>query len=76
MKTKVSKWGNSVGIRIPKHIISELKIDIDSEVEISIKDGNLVLKQKSPLDKMLDQVTPENIHSETLADQPVGKEIW
>ncbi len=76
MKTKVSKWGNSMGVRLPKYVIQQLKLTSNSEVEISIEGDTLVLRKRTELDKMLDQVTPESIHPVIFTDEPVGKEIW
>ena len=31
---RVQKWGNSQGIRLPKKILKDLKIDINDKIEI------------------------------------------
>lgn len=45
MKTKIIEIGNSKGVRIPRHIIEQ--IGLKNEVEIEIKDKNIILKPTS-----------------------------
>ena len=44
MLTKVQKWGNSLGLRIPKSFASEAQVEAGSTVDISVKDGGLVVR--------------------------------
>jgi len=37
MKTTISKWGNSLAFRIPKHIADRLQIQEGSSVDISVE---------------------------------------
>lgn len=79
MRTQVKKWGNSLGIRIPQTIASDLKLHEDSQVELKVNKKQLVIvpkKNDDELSKLLSLVTPQNIHSYTDWGAPVGKEIW
>jgi antitoxin MazE len=80
MKTVVRKWGNSLGIRIPKTFASEVKIGDGAEVDISVHDGRLVIKAIKPsrfsLEKLLAQVTVGNIHEKVDWGIQMGKEAW
>jgi len=76
MRTKISRWGNSLGLRLPKHIVEKLKFTVDNEVEICIENDVIKIKKLSALDKMLEKITPENLHTETQTGDIVGKEIW
>jgi len=81
MKTKIQKWGNSLAVRIPKSFAVETKMTQDSVVDLSLHDGQIVLKlhkggPRYTLEDLLDGITDENIHPETDWGQPVGKEIW
>src|SRR5690625_4921102 len=65
------KWGNSLGIRIPKEAAKKTGIVQGSEIELSvIGDENIItLKPKKPqkeytLEELLAQITPENRHNE------------
>lgn len=46
MTTQISKWGNSLGIRIPKAILEESGIGINDEVTISCKEGAIIIKKR------------------------------
>ena len=80
MRAKVAKWGNSLAIRIPKHIAIEVGLKKNTPVEVSLSEGRLVVElsseAKPTLDELLMAVTEENIHSEIDFGLPVGKEAW
>lgn len=77
MKTKITKWGNSLGVRIPKILVEELGVSSETQMEIFIKGDSIVLmKPKYDLDTMLNQVSPENIHIESQTGKVIGKETW
>lgn len=80
MKTRVQKWGNSFALRIPKSFAAEVGLDRDALVDLSLKDGKLIVEPlpKSPLnlDELLAAVTPENLHVEVDTGPPVGRENW
>lgn len=69
-----------MAIRIPRTIAAESNLGKDSVVDLQVVEGHLIIKpveeKKYSLDALLDQVTEENIHSETDMGAPVGKEIW
>ena len=67
MSAKIQKWGNSLGVRIPKAIIDKTKLEENCEVEIEHKNGNIVIiptRKKYSLDQLLKKVTTSNLHSE------------
>jgi len=78
MKSKVQKWGNSLAVRIPKVFADEAGLEENSEVDVSIIDGTVVIKRKSKfkfdLNELIAQITPENIHNEINAGPDVGLE--
>jgi antitoxin MazE len=80
MKTRVQKWGNSLALRIPKSFAAEVGLDPDSSVEMSLKDGKLVVvpseKPKFTLRQLLAQVTDENLHHEVDTGLAAGGEVW
>lgn len=80
METKIQKWGNSLGVRIPKTIAEEAGIEPGSVVQLSMKNGSLVMKparrKKYKLEDFVRRITPENVHEEVDFGAPVGKEIW
>ena len=80
MLTKLQKWGNSIGLRVPSNLARELHIESGSEVELRIVRGKLVISPVNSkdysLDQLLSKVTPENIHSERDLGSPTGRETW
>ncbi|MGV8095020.1 MAG: AbrB/MazE/SpoVT family DNA-binding domain-containing protein [Mangrovibacterium sp.] len=79
MKTKVQKWGNSLAIRIPKAVSKETSITDGTAVDISVKEGVIVVshaKKGFLLKELLEKVTDENIHREISSGSPVGGEVW
>jgi Growth regulator len=49
--SKVSKWGNSLAIRLPKEILKDLSLSDGDEVEFFKKDGQLYIKKKRVIRK-------------------------
>ncbi|MBD2189085.1 AbrB/MazE/SpoVT family DNA-binding domain-containing protein [Pseudanabaena mucicola] len=80
MTTAISKWGNSLAIRIPQAIAEQAQIQAGSEINIDIIDGKIVLtpyrRKKYMLDELLDGMTSENLHAEISTGIPVGNEVW
>lgn len=78
MSAKIQKWGNSLGVRIPKAVIEKANLNENSEVEIENKDGGIIifLRQKKPsLSSLLSQITEKNLHKEE-DDKIEGNEVW
>lgn len=80
MRTKVVKWGNSLGLRIPKSFAEEVQVSEGAEVDLSLEDGHLVIRvvplTKITLEDLLAGITNKNIHGEIESGDPVGGEIW
>ena len=80
MLTKIQKWGNSFAIRIPKAFASEVRIEKDSVIELSLIDNQIILKpvniSKYSLKQLLSGVSKNNIHSETDTVEACGNEVW
>lgn len=78
MSGKIQKWGNSLGVRLPKSVIEKTSLGENSEVEIEHKNGAIIIfpaKKKFSLAAMLNQITNDNLHTEdTFAAE--GKELW
>ena len=43
--SKIQKWGNSQGIRLPKKILKDLGININDKIEISLNGEEIILKK-------------------------------
>ena len=82
--TKILKWGNSLGMRIPKEYADNLNIAAETEVDITTKDGKLLISPRDPrlpreydLDELLSEIDPDE-ELPNLVDwgPPQGNEIW
>jgi len=80
MKTRIQKWGNSLALRIPRPFAEESNLREDSAVDVSVRNGRLVVvpiaEPDLSLEKLVAQITPRNRHSETKTDHAVGNETW
>ena len=80
MRTKVQKWGNSLGVRIPRGLAEEVGLGAGTEVSLTAKDGELVLRPAVPirlrLADLLAGVTPENMHASIDTGDVVGSEAF
>jgi antitoxin MazE len=77
MQVRVTKWGNSLGVRIPQAYAECTKISEGTTVEVLVRDDEIVIRRKKyTLDDLLAKVTPDNIHGETDWGAPMGREEW
>jgi len=80
MQTRVQKWGNSLGLRIPRTLAEQIGLGAGSAVSLSAKDGELLVKPARPtrlsLDELLAEVSDSNLHSSVETGSAVGAEIF
>ena len=79
MTTQVAKWGNSLGLRLPKAVAQEAGIQDGDAVDVFVQDGAIVIRPAKPryaLDDLVSRITPKNRHVETEWGTPAGREQW
>lgn len=77
MQITIKKWGNSLGIRIPKSFVKSLSLKDGSLVEIRDNNGEMVIYPvKDDLTDMLSRINDSNLHDEFDTGKSEGKEIW
>jgi antitoxin MazE len=78
MEAVVKKWGNSLGIRLPKPMARSMNFADGSRVELKSTDAGILIAPAPPpkLSLLVAEITEQNIHGEIKTGQPVGKEIW
>lgn len=80
MRAKIKVWGNSLALRIPKHLADESGLKPDSQVDVRVERGTLIVEPVATpvyqLDDLLAQITPDNLHSEIDTGDAVGNETW
>ena len=80
LKSKVQKWGNGQGLRLPTHVLESAHIGVGDDVEIVVGDGQIVVKKvdrpKYDLAELVSRI-PEGMKiGEVDFGPPVGKEAW
>ena len=92
MKTKMTlflkKWGNSLGIRIPKNILEQIKLNDGDQLELFWDDDKIILKKASRkkyrdlkeryeafYGMNFDKIPADGVQ-EDLWGGPIGKELW
>lgn len=80
MRARITKWGNSLGLRIPRAIAEEIRIAEGSTVELSFEDGRLIVRPVTApalsLAELLADVTEDNRHAEVDTGATAGDEAW
>ena len=80
MRARVQKWGNSLAVRIPKSFATEVGLERETSVDVTLEGGRIVLtpvtEPEFTLTQLLAEVTTENIHGEADAGPAVGEETW
>ena len=77
--TQLAKWGNSLGLRLPKAVALEAQVGEGDTVDVSVKDGVIVVRPNRPtysLKQLVTRITPRNRHGESDWGTPVGNEVW
>jgi antitoxin MazE len=78
MRAQIGRWGNSLALRIPKHLADALRIGEGTAVAIGVEDDRLVLvpSVSAPtLEDLLARITPASLPDEGADDAPVGREL-
>jgi antitoxin MazE len=80
MRTQLSKWGNSLALRIPKPVAEAAKLRDGDTLDLDVEGpGSVRLRKprrKPTLEELVARITDENRHGETDWGQPVGAEVW
>jgi antitoxin MazE len=75
----IAKWGNSLALRLPRHVVQDTNLTEGAAVELTVRDGSIVItpvRKKLDLDTLLAQMTPDNQHAETDWGEQRGGEVW
>jgi antitoxin MazE len=79
MTTSVAKWGNSLGLRLPKTVAQAAQLEEGDQVEITVQKGAIVIRPSKPaysLRQLVAKITPRNRHGESDWGPPAGRESW
>jgi antitoxin MazE len=82
MVTKVQKWGNSQGLRLPKQLLEDARISVGDDVDVTTQDGVIVIapvkrvRGKRSLQDLVARIPKDYEPAEVDWGEPVGKEAW
>jgi antitoxin MazE len=80
MRAQVSKWGNSLAIRLPKAAAASLNVRAGQAVDLTIEGEAVVIRSSRPrysIEELVAQMRPAN-EPESFDDMhspPVGQEL-
>jgi antitoxin MazE len=78
MHITTSRWGNSLGVRIPKDIAERVGLTVGDSVDVEAKDGQIVIslrRRRYWLADLLVGMTPSAMHEAFDWGPDVGREI-
>ena len=76
MLSKVKKWGNSQGIRIPKKLLEDVSL------QVGVQEGKIVIESTKKahgrynIHDLIGQMPTGYVAKEEDWGEPVGKEAW
>ena len=76
MRALVSKWGNSLAIRLPKVAVDKFRLEEGIPVELSIEGDRIEIRAARPyyrLEDLLAQIAP-GTEPEVIDFRPTGEE--
>ncbi len=79
MQTSIAKWGNSLALRLPRHVVEGANLKEGASVVVEVQDGNLIVRparKKFKLSELLADHKPTHRHGETDWGQRRGEEEW
>ena len=78
MQVQITKWGNSLGLRLPQALASQIGIAAGQKVEVIAEGNRLVVQPAAPvyrLEDLLAGMTPEAVGEAFDWGPDVGREI-
>ena len=81
MEVQIKPWGNSQGIRLPKSVMKEAKLEPNDTLQISVENGRIVLYrfiQHKTLEERAAKYNGQlNLDGEMdWRGEPVENEVW
>jgi antitoxin MazE len=80
MSVTLHKWGNSVGLRLPKPLLEQVGLKEGAEVDVRVEGNRLVIepaqRRRLTMAELLEGFTPDHQPGEVDWGPPVGREVW
>lgn len=78
MTIQISKWGNSLGLRLPRALARQIGVSAGQRVEVSVQGSRLIVEPAAPayvLEDLLVNMTPATMREAFDWGDDVGGEI-
>lgn len=79
MQLSIAKWGNSLALRLPRHVAQQINLTEGATVTIEARDGQLVLtpvRKRFKLSELLAKMPEKAETAEVDWGKPQGEEHW
>lgn len=77
IQVQIAKWGNSLGLRVPRDVAARAGLKEGTRVDIEAKNGRIVVTRSNrrfSLDELIGKMTPQREHRLD-DDGPAGAEL-
>ncbi|MBV8798970.1 MAG: AbrB/MazE/SpoVT family DNA-binding domain-containing protein [Alphaproteobacteria bacterium] len=79
MQVQIAKWGNSLGLRVPRDVAARAGLTEGTRVDVEAQsDGAIVIRKSTrrfTLEEMIAGMTPDKQHPPLIDDEPRGSEF-
>lgn len=78
MQVHLSKWGNSLGLRIPKDVARQFHLAEGMQVDLRAEGERIVISVERPcyrLEQLVAGITPENMREAFYWGPDIGREV-
>ena len=77
MQANITRWGNSLGLRVPKELASRFRLTEGARVNIEAEGDRIVISMpvRYHFAEMLAGITPDALHGAFDWDENTGREI-
>ena len=78
MQSHITKWGNSLALRLPKHLASDARLREGTVVDLRVEGDALVVRASRPKYKLSDLLGGHRAQKEGEVDwgKAEGEEVW
>lgn len=80
MSVTLHRWGNSVGLRVPKPMLEQLGLAEGSQVDVKVEAGRLVIeparRRRMTMAELLEGFTQDKPPGEVDWGEAAGREVW
>ncbi len=76
MRATISKWGNSLALRLPRNLADEVHLSEGASVDLVVEDGALKITPSRKKFKLSDLLADEPRMSEADWGKLKGEEAW